>query len=71
MLEDDETLSVIGEASDGAQGVKLAAQLKPDVIVMDCAMPVMNGLEATPENSECEYRGGDFDAEHAFGGHDW
>jgi DNA-binding NarL/FixJ family response regulator len=47
MLEDDETLSVIGEASDGAQGVKLAAQLKPDVIVMDCAMPVMNGLEAT------------------------
>lgn len=47
MLEDDETLSVVGEASDGAEGVKLAAQLKPDVIVMDCAMPAMNGLEAT------------------------
>jgi len=47
MLEDDETLSVVGEASDGAEGVKLAAQLKPDVIVMDCAMPTMNGLDAT------------------------
>jgi DNA-binding NarL/FixJ family response regulator len=47
MLEDDDTISVVGEASDGAEGVKLATQLKPDVIVMDCAMPVMNGLEAT------------------------
>jgi DNA-binding NarL/FixJ family response regulator len=47
MLEDDPAISVVGEASDGAAGVKLAAQLKPNVIVMDCAMPVMNGLEAT------------------------
>jgi DNA-binding NarL/FixJ family response regulator len=47
MLEDDPAISVVGEASDGAAGVKLAVQLKPNVIVMDCAMPVMNGLEAT------------------------
>lgn len=47
MLEDDPALSVVGEASDGAEGVKLAAQLKPRVIVMDCAMPVMSGIEAT------------------------
>ena len=32
MLEDDETLSVVGEASDGAEGVKMAAQLKPDLL---------------------------------------
>ena len=51
MLEDDETLTVVGEASDGAEGVKLATQLKPDVIVMDCQMPVMNGLEATNANT--------------------
>jgi len=55
------TLSVVGEASDGAEGVKLAAQLRPDVIVMDCQMPVMNGLEATRKNSEREYGSGDFD----------
>jgi DNA-binding NarL/FixJ family response regulator len=47
MLEDDPAISVVGEASDGAEGIKLAAQMKPNVIVMDCAMPVMNGLEAT------------------------
>jgi len=47
ILEDDETLSVVGEASDGAEGVKLAMRLKPDVVVMDCQMPGMNGLEAT------------------------
>ncbi len=54
MLEDDPALSVVGEASDGAEGVKLAAQLKPRVIVMDCAMPVMSGLEATRKILEAQ-----------------
>jgi len=54
MLEDDPAISVVGEASDGAEGVKLAAQLKPRVIVMDCAMPVMNGLEATRKILEAQ-----------------
>jgi DNA-binding NarL/FixJ family response regulator len=54
MLEDDPTISVVGEASDGAEGVKLASQLKPQVIVMDCAMPVMNGLEATRKILEAQ-----------------
>lgn len=47
ILEDDADISVAGEASDGAEAVKLAAELRPNVIVMDCAMPGMNGLEAT------------------------
>src|SRR5579885_1091359 len=47
ILEDEEDIRVIGEASDGEEAVKLARSLKPDVIVMDCALPGMNGLQAT------------------------
>ena len=47
MLDDDDVLEVVGEASNGAEAVQLAAKLKPEVIVMDCQLPEMNGLEAT------------------------
>jgi len=47
MLEDDPGIAVVGEAGDGAEAVRLARTLKPDVIVMDSAMPQMGGLEAT------------------------
>lgn len=47
MLEDDPGISVVGEASDGLEAVRLAAELKPRVIVMDCAMPELSGIEAT------------------------
>jgi DNA-binding NarL/FixJ family response regulator len=47
MLEDEEDISVKGEASDGEEAVRLARSLKPDVIVMDCALPGVNGLAAT------------------------
>jgi DNA-binding NarL/FixJ family response regulator len=47
MLEDDPQISVVGEASDGQQAVRLAFELQPKVIVMDCAMPELNGIEAT------------------------
>jgi DNA-binding NarL/FixJ family response regulator len=47
MLEDEEDISVVGEASDGEEAVKLAKSLKPQVIVMDCALPGINGLQAT------------------------
>lgn len=47
LLEDDEALEVVGEASDGDEAVRLAAALRPRVVVMDCAMPGTSGLEAT------------------------
>jgi DNA-binding NarL/FixJ family response regulator len=47
ILEDEPDISVAGEASDGEEAVKLAEELKPNVIVMDCALPGMNGLDAT------------------------
>jgi two-component system response regulator NreC len=47
LLDDDDTLAVVGEASNGLEAVDLAFQLKPQVIVMDCQLPQMTGLEAT------------------------
>jgi DNA-binding NarL/FixJ family response regulator len=47
MIEDDPALSVVGEASDGDEAVRLAGELRPRVIVMDCAMPGTSGLVAT------------------------
>jgi DNA-binding NarL/FixJ family response regulator len=40
-------LDVVGEASDGAEGVQMAGELQPDVVLMDVTMPVLNGVEAT------------------------
>src|ERR1700736_3817097 len=47
ILEDEPDIKVAGEAGDGAEAVRLARELQPQVVVMDCAMPKMNGLEAT------------------------
>lgn len=47
ILEDEPDIEVTGEAADGAEAVRLAYELKPKVVVMDCAMPNMNGLLAT------------------------
>jgi two-component system, NarL family, response regulator NreC len=47
LLESEPDLEVVGEAADGRQAVDLAAELKPDIIVMDIAMPRLNGIEAT------------------------
>src|ERR1700685_1631299 len=46
MLEDEGDLQVSGEASNGEDAVRLARELRPDVIVMDCALPAMSGLAA-------------------------
>jgi DNA-binding NarL/FixJ family response regulator len=47
MLEDDRAITVVGEASDGTEAVRLALELRPKVVVMDCALPGFSGIEAT------------------------
>jgi DNA-binding NarL/FixJ family response regulator len=49
LLEDDPSIAVLGEASNGEDAIRMAAELKPQVIVMDCAMPGASGLVATRE----------------------
>jgi DNA-binding NarL/FixJ family response regulator len=47
MLELEDDLEVVGEAQDGRRAIALAKRLHPDVVLMDIAMPLLNGLEAT------------------------
>jgi DNA-binding NarL/FixJ family response regulator len=47
MIEIEDDLQVVGEAGDGRQAVTLVKQLRPAVVLMDIAMPRLNGLEAT------------------------
>ena len=47
LLEREDDLEVVGEAGDGEEAIELAHKLRPDVVVMDIAMPKVNGIEAT------------------------
>jgi DNA-binding NarL/FixJ family response regulator len=47
LLEDEKDITVVGEAGDGAEAIRMARELVPQVIVMDCAMPGVDGLAAT------------------------
>jgi two-component system response regulator NreC len=47
ILSGQDDFDVVGEASNGREGVEIALRMKPDVVVMDISMPDMNGIEAT------------------------
>ena len=46
ILEDEQDIAVVGEAGDGEEAIRLATKLQPRVIVMDCALPGISGIEA-------------------------
>lgn len=47
ILNQEADMEVVGEASEGAEAVRLTQQLRPDIVIMDIAMPKVNGVEAT------------------------
>jgi NarL family two-component system response regulator LiaR len=49
LLEREPDFDIVGEAGDGEEAVRLASQLKPDVVIMDVAMPKLSGIEATKQ----------------------
>ena len=54
LIERTAGMTVVGEAADGRTAVRLAADLQPDVVVMDVVMPVLNGVDATRQITDAQ-----------------
>ena len=52
LIQGEDDMEVVGEASDGEEAIQLVAQLEPDIVLMDIAMPKVNGIEATQRLKE-------------------
>ena len=53
LLESQDDIVVVGEASDGSEAIELVSKLQPDIVLMDISMPKMNGLDATRAIRDC------------------
>src|SRR2546422_11715716 len=49
LLESDEEIEIVGEAGDGRSATELVQRIHPNVVVMDIALPELNGIQATPQ----------------------
>ena len=58
LIEQEADISVVGEANDGREAVRMAKELQPDIIVMDIAMPQLNGIDATGQAIKASPRSG-------------
>ena len=56
VLEEFEEINIVGEASDGAEALEKTRQLLPDILMLDIAMPVFNGLQVTKEVADSDMK---------------
>ena len=56
LLADSESFEVVGEAADGADGLRVTRRVRPDLVLLDLAMPVMDGLEFLAASHTLEHR---------------